>query len=164
MTYRVVRAQLEDLPDMIQAEAELFGSDAWSPELMVEEVSHPHSYYLVARTDPDGGLAGYGGLRAAPAGGDQGDIQTLATTIAHRGVGLGRTLLRALLEEAHIRGVEDIFLEVRADNPVARALYESEGFATIDLRRGYYQPEGVDALVMHRAHQHKKPGWTVGHE
>ena len=38
MTYVLRRAELEDLPDMIQHESEIFGHDAWSPELMVAEV------------------------------------------------------------------------------------------------------------------------------
>ena len=41
-----------------------------------------------------------------------------------------------------------MFLEVRADNPVAQQLYESLGFVQIDLRRAYYQPEGIDAVIM----------------
>jgi ribosomal-protein-alanine acetyltransferase len=138
---------------MMEQESMLFGLDAWSPELMVEEVSHPFSYYLVARLDGSGTLAGYGGLRAAPSLAEIGDIQTLATVADHRKKGLGRTLLRALLEEARRRGAHDVFLEVRADNPGAQSLYESEGFLVIDRRRGYYQPEGVDALVMRRRHQ-----------
>ena len=34
---------------MIELETALFASDAWSPELMVAEVSYPESYYLVAK-------------------------------------------------------------------------------------------------------------------
>jgi N6-L-threonylcarbamoyladenine synthase len=41
-----------------------------------------------------------------------------------------------------------MFLEVRADNPVAQALYLSLGFEQIDLRKNYYQPEGIDAVIM----------------
>jgi ribosomal-protein-alanine N-acetyltransferase len=37
---------------------------------------------------------------------------------------------------------------VRADNPVAQALYASEGFIELGRRPRYYQPDGVDALVM----------------
>jgi ribosomal-protein-alanine acetyltransferase len=145
---------------MIGSEAELFGSDAWSPELMVEEISHPLNYYLVARTDADHEFAGYAGLRAAPSGADSGDIQTIAVVPHHRGKGLGRTLLRALLDEARNRGAGDIFLEVRADNPAAISLYESEGFHTLDRRVGYYQPDGVDALVMRRSPREVSAGWA----
>jgi ribosomal-protein-alanine acetyltransferase len=160
MTYLLRRAELEDLPEMIRHESEIFGHDAWSPELMVAEVSHPMSYYLVARSAETKEFAGYAGLRAAVTGGEGGDIQTIATLAQHRGKGLGRTLLRALLEEARNRRVQDIFLEVRADNPTALALYESEGFAVIDRREGYYQPDGVAALVMRRHDEGPQGGWT----
>jgi ribosomal-protein-alanine N-acetyltransferase len=57
-----------------------------------------------------------------------------------------------------VRGARDVFLEVRADNEVAIALYESEGFVTLDRRVGYYQPDGVDALVMKTAPRGKPVG------
>jgi ribosomal-protein-alanine N-acetyltransferase len=41
-----------------------------------------------------------------------------------------------------------VVLEVRADNPRAQKLYRRFGFVQIGLRRGYYQPANVDALVM----------------
>lgn len=161
MTYRLARAQLEDLPQMIELESVLFASDAWSPELMVAEVSYPESYYLVAKPDREDSVVGYAGLRAAATDALQGDIQTLAVSPAHRRGGLGRTLLRALLAEAYQRGASDVFLEVRADNHGALALYESEGFGVIDRRVGYYQPDGVDALVMRTAIVSPEPGWAV---
>ena len=43
-----------------------------------------------------------------------------------------------------------VFLEVRVDNPAARALYDSEGFEQIGLRRGYYDGGRVDAVTMRR--------------
>ena len=44
--------------------------------------------------------------------------------------------------------MQDVFLEVRADNPVAQALYASEGFFEVGRRPRYYQPDDVDAVVM----------------
>jgi N6-L-threonylcarbamoyladenine synthase/ribosomal-protein-alanine N-acetyltransferase len=164
MTFVLTRAQLEDLPAMIELEAELFGTDAWSPELMVAEVSYPESYYLVAREHGDDRLVGYGGLRAARQDARQGDIQTLAVAPEHRRSGVGRTLLRALLAEASVRGVTEVFLEVRADNEAALLLYSSEGFEAIDRRVGYYQPDGVDAIVMRLQDLNPKPGWAVADE
>ena len=46
-----------------------------------------------------------------------------------------------------------MFLEVRTDNDAARSLYESEGFAIVGLRRGYYRPSGADAHTMRRESQ-----------
>jgi ribosomal-protein-alanine N-acetyltransferase len=39
-------------------------------------------------------------------------------------------------------------LEVRADNVVAQRLYRATGFSTLSVRRRYYQPGDVDALIM----------------
>ncbi len=163
MTYLLSRAVLEDLPEMISWESALFGTDAWSPEVMVAEVSHPASYYLVARVDGDDTIVGYAGLRSGGLGSD-GDIQTVAVAPEHRGRGLGRLLVEALLVEARQRRVSAIFLEVRADNEVARGLYESLGFQEIDRRTGYYQPDGVDAIVMRLALGTPEPGWAVGND
>src|SRR5690606_30882461 len=105
----------------------------------------PHSHYLVC--EEGGEIVGYAGLRAM-AGASDADIQTIALAAEHRGGGRGRALLTALLAEAVRRGAREVFLEVRADNPVAAALYVSEGFAEIGRRTGYYQPDAVDAIVM----------------
>ena len=56
--------------------------------------------------------------------------------------------MNRLIEQAQQRGATELFLEVRADNPVAQKLYGSLGFKQIDLRKNYYQPDGVDAIVM----------------
>ena len=47
-------------------------------------------------------------------------------------------------------GGRRILLEVRTDNEPAIALYESEGFGRLGLRRRYYQPSGADAFTMAR--------------
>jgi ribosomal-protein-alanine acetyltransferase len=149
MSVTIRRALSADVDALHGLEKGLFLNDAWSRELFVDELGHPFSYYLVAEDGTE--IVGYAGLRAAPAQADQGDIQTLAVVPEQRGHGLGRTLLHQLLDEAERRGVNALFLEVRADNPIALELYRSVGFHEIDRRRGYYQPDGVDAVVMVRA-------------
>ena len=70
--------------------------------------------------------------------------------------GLGRALLRHFVDDARNLHVEQIFLEVRASNVAAIGLYESEGFAPVARRVGYYPGAAADdpredALVMRRA-------------
>nr|MBS1901074.1 ribosomal protein S18-alanine N-acetyltransferase [Actinomycetota bacterium] len=126
-----------------------FPTDAWSREMMAAELVSPHGRYLVdVEAGSDGEVVvGYGGVRALRGSADS-DIQTIALDAEHRGSGRGRALLRALLAEVEDRGAREVFLEVRADNPVAQGLYASEGFAEIGRRAGYYQPDDVDAVVM----------------
>jgi ribosomal-protein-alanine acetyltransferase len=138
-------ATLEDLDAIMALERASFPSDAWSDAMMREELASAHGWYVVV--EEAGRLIGYAGLRAAHGAADA-DIQTITIAAGGRGRGRGRALLTALLEEAARRGVRDVFLEVRADNPVAHALYSSEGFVEVGRRARYYQPDDVDAIVM----------------
>jgi len=147
MTWLLRRAGVDDLDAIMRIEQATFATDAWSSELMRAELGNAHTYYLVALGAE---VEGYAGL-LAPQGAGQADIQTIAVVEGARGQGLGRTLMHALLSEARTRGADEVFLEVRADNPGAQHLYESLGFAQIDLRKNYYQPDGVDAIIMRLA-------------
>nr|WP_221936386.1 ribosomal protein S18-alanine N-acetyltransferase [Leucobacter aridicollis] len=137
-------ATLADLDEVAALEADLFGSDAWSREIVREELAGDHRRYLVL-VDEGGAIRGYAGLLVV---GTDGDIQTIAVAPELRGGGHGRALMLELLAEAARRGARQVFLEVRADNPPARGLYASLGFAEIGVRPRYYQPEGIDAIVM----------------
>ena len=67
-----------------------------------------------------------------------------------QGAGLGRELLSHLLAQAAAGKVRSVFLEVRASNAAAIALYDTTGFNEIGRRRNYY-PIDVgreDAIVM----------------
>jgi len=157
-----------DLVDVIGLEHELFPDDPWTPEMFAEEVAQPPEsrLYLLAEVDAgDGGIAdgdivsgrgaagavmaGYAGMMFIP-GGTQADVLTIAVRQASWGQGIGSALLAALLDAARERGCTEVFLEVRADNPRAHGLYRRRGFADIGLRRGYYQPSGMDAIVMRK--------------
>ena len=133
---------------IMEIETGTFGTDAWSRDVMRSDLRNPQCYYLVAdRVGFPGELDGYAGL-FAPNGAQEGDIQTIAVAETARRGGLGRALMNALIGEARTRGVRELFLEVRADNPGPKRLYETLGFEQIAVRVGYYQPDNVDALVM----------------
>ncbi|WP_337004420.1 MULTISPECIES: ribosomal protein S18-alanine N-acetyltransferase [unclassified Microbacterium] len=143
MTLRI--ATSADVDAIMAIETRSFPTDAWSPDTMAAELASPHGRYLV--DELDGGIIGYGGVRALQGSADA-DIQTIALLTEHRGQGRGRVLLHALLAAAAERGAREVFLEVRADNPSAEGLYRAEGFEEIGRRPHYYQPDDVDAIVM----------------
>jgi ribosomal-protein-alanine N-acetyltransferase len=148
MAFELRAATSDDLDAIMALETATFGSDAWSADSMASELASEHTYYLFAfEPDAPDVLAGYGGL-LAPRGSGDGDIQTLAVAEGARRRGLGRELVTNLIAEAATRGADEVFLEVRADNPNARALYDSLGFEQIAVRAKYYQPDGVDAQIM----------------
>lgn len=65
-----------------------------------------------------------------------------------RGKGIGALLLQDGLLHAAERGVVAAFLEVRASNLAARALYAAHGFEHLGVRRGYYHHPREDALLL----------------
>lgn len=143
-----------DLDSIVALEAELFGADAWSPEMCALELQHPFSHYLVL--DDGAAVVGYGGVRV-PVPAAPGDIQTLAVHPDYRRAGWARRILDQLMAYAEQKSVPELLLEVRADNPAAQSLYTSVGFREIARRPHYYQPDGVDAMVM-RLTLHTKGG------
>ncbi|WP_395246055.1 ribosomal protein S18-alanine N-acetyltransferase [Agromyces sp. MMS24-K17] len=141
------RASIDDLDAIMVLERSTFTDDAWPEDAMRRELLGEHGFYLVVVDDGDpAAVLGYAGLLAA-AGGGQGDIQTIAVDPGRRGHGVGRALMTTLIDEARRRGADEVFLEVRADNPVARGLYASLGFLEIGVRRRYYRG-GIDAIHM----------------
>ncbi|WP_035848235.1 ribosomal protein S18-alanine N-acetyltransferase [Kitasatospora azatica] len=144
-----------DIEPVMELELKLFPEDAWSRGMYWSELAEAHPdgtrHYTVA-TAEDGSIVGYAGLMAV---GQESDVQTIAVDEGHQGQGLGALLLTDLVTESVRRGCEELLLEVRIDNIRAQRLYERFGFAPVGIRRGYYQPANVDALVMRLDHPTK---------
>jgi ribosomal-protein-alanine N-acetyltransferase len=138
-----------DIPQIVTLEQEVFPEEAWTPEMFAGEFAQPASRRLYLVAESADALIGYAGMMFG--GGAQAEVVTLAVHPAHWGQGAGTALLSALVDEAGRRGYTEVLLEVREDNPRARQLYLRHGFSEIGIRRGYYQPSGVDAVVMRKA-------------
>jgi ribosomal-protein-alanine N-acetyltransferase len=116
--------------------------------MFAAEFAQPASRRLYLVAEEGKTLVGYAGMMFT--GGSQADVVTLAVNPAYWGQGTGTALLTALMDEAVSRGCAEVLLEVREDNARARQLYLRHGFTEIGVRRGYYQPAGVDAVVMRK--------------
>lgn len=81
---------------------------------------------------------------------DQGELGNVAVTAGWRGRGVGELLVEEIVRRAVRRRVNEVFLEVRPSNTVARRLYERLGFRLVGRRRNYYQQPVEDALVLRR--------------
>lgn len=158
---RGVRAmQWTDLAGVAELEQRIHPDTAWREQTWWGELAgRPRRHYLVAESgehfpfvEPedraaldDRRVVGFAGLDVH---GDHADVMTIAVDPAHRGTGLGSALLRGLHQEAQSRHVSAVLLEVRADNERAQALYARHGYRMVHTRAGYYQPDGVDAIVL----------------
>lgn len=141
-----------DIDRVAQLEGELFGPSAWSYAMISAEIGAPGRWYVVAEFDSKdqaGGdqVMGYAGLWFD---GDVAQIMTVGVAPAIRRQGVGRLLMNALIDRAAQLRADGLLLEVAVNNAAAITLYESFGFKTISVRKRYYQPENVDALVMRR--------------
>ena len=82
----------------------------------------------------------------------EGHLLNLCVDENLRGQGMGRQLLRHAMGLFRAEQAETVFLEVRPSNKAAIALYESEGFVEIGIRKDYYRSRGdrEDALILAR--------------
>ena len=79
---------------------------------------------------------------------DELQLLDMASHPDHRRKGHARALLSELLGYAQREHKRLLLLEVRQSNEPAIRLYQSVGFETTDLRRGYYSDTGEDGLSM----------------
>lgn len=134
-----------DVPTLATLDLELFGQDAWPEATWWAELAQRPRREYVALVDAGGELAAYGGIDV---GGESADIMTIGVAPRAQGRGLGARILDELEERARCRGASGALLEVRADNAAALALYERHGWRQVHVRRRYYQPGDVDALIL----------------
>ena len=134
----------DDLPAIAALDAECFGNP-WSCEVYGQELARP--FARLRRVEHAGAVVG---LSCAWIVADEAHLLRIATLARARRQGLGRMLLRAVLDEAAAAGCLHVLLEVAAGNTPAVALYEAFGFRPIGRRKGYYAHPPDDALVMCR--------------
>ncbi|WP_084124426.1 GNAT family N-acetyltransferase [Demequina sp. NBRC 110054] len=134
-----------DIAWMAGVEEELFGASAWSESLIREDFRYGGRRYRGVWVGDDPAAYAVYGFE-----GDAFSLMNLAVVPAHRREGLARLIMDDLLSEAEGLSVPYVWLEVAVTNEPALALYRDYGFEDVRVRRKYYQPEGVDALVMRR--------------
>ena len=79
---------------------------------------------------------------------DEAELRNMAVDPAQQRRGLACALLTAGIRVMQEFGVRQLFLEVRASNQPALALYREAGFQLRYSRREYYHDPVEDALVM----------------
>lgn len=65
-----------------------------------------------------------------------------------RGKGLGTRLLKRMIDTGTLKGMHQVWLEVRTSNLLAKRLYDGLGFIEMGRRPGYYRDTQEDAIVM----------------
>ena len=79
---------------------------------------------------------------------DELHIATIAIHPDFRRMGIGARILTEALAEGRAAGARLAFLEVRATNEAAQAMYRKFGFEVTGKRPRYYKDNGEDAILM----------------
>ena len=149
-TIPIVNMTEHDLLEVVEIE-ETSGLSRWGWSAYYAELQGRNSHLmLVARVDSperrrSSKLAGY---IVARLGADDLHINNVAVRENFRRRGVGRRLLNRILEEAKRSGAMAAYLELRAGNQAALALYQECGFRVTSRRKNYYSDPVEDALVM----------------
>lgn len=142
---------LDRIMALMDAAFEPAWGEAWTRRQVADSLEYPHTHYrLVSECGEDCAdsdeAVGFSLVRAAP--GEE-ELLLIAVRPELRGRGLGRRLLERVLADARARRAEQVFLEMRTNNP-AQALYRLAGFTPIGRRKDYYRlPDGtkIDAIT-----------------
>jgi ribosomal-protein-alanine N-acetyltransferase len=155
--HAILDLEAEDCSAIARLHEEDF-SRPWSAEEFETLLTQKTVFGFTVREigNPRLGLVGFVLARLAAG---EGEILTVAVARTHRGQGLGRALMDAVLRKLHSERAEELLLEVDETNVPAIALYKRLGFNEVARRPGYYEHEGrrSDAIVMKRVLRGTKP-------
>jgi len=138
--------EVGDLDEVVALAAQLPQAPQW-PRTVYEAAIDPASVpprVCLAASAPGRRMAGFA---IASLAGSQAEIESIGVVPDLQRRGIGRALLDALIGELTLRGVTEVWLEVRESNRGAAALYGSAGFGVSGRRRGYYRNPEEDALL-----------------
>ena len=142
-------AEEKDLPAMAEIERRCFHTP-WSEESLRDDLTgNPLSVYMVLEAE-SGDVAGYMSLWRIL---DEGHINNVAVLPEYRRRGGASEMLEFMLEYSEKNGISSHTLEVRVSNEGAIGLYRKFGFKEAGVRKGYYEDNEEDALIMWRNHE-----------
>jgi len=143
MSFSLRRLELADLDAIERIERASYPTP-WSRSMFVSELAKPSSLSIAA-VMPDEHLVGYLVLSRYV---DAWHVMNVAVDSGHRRLGIASAMLHRLFEVTRNDAERGYTLEVRVSNLAAIGLYESFGFTSRGVRRGYYTDNREDALIM----------------
>lgn len=136
--------QKSQIDEVLKIEEQAYGEHHWSKDSFYGELSNNLAHYYCS-FDLQGNLLGYAGSWRVI---DEAHITTIAIKPELRRKKIGEALLCRIISDCYKNEIKYITLEVRASNTAAISLYEKYGFKSLGTRKGYYQNNNEDALIM----------------
>ena len=144
ISLKILPMEKSQIEDVLKIEEQAYGEHHWSKDSFYGELSNDLAHYYSA-LDEDGKLIGYAGSWRIL---DEAHITTIAVKPEFMRKKVGETLLNKILRDCYENEVKYLTLEVRISNTPAIKLYEKYGFKSLGSRKGYYQNNNEDALIM----------------
>ena len=145
MSFEIKRLSEENSAAVAEIEKLCF-SHPWSEATVASEIKSGFSDFFGAFSEEK--LAGYIGGRTIAG---ETEIFNVAVSPEFRRKGIAKALIEKFIEAVREKGTQVIFLEVRASNLPAIALYEKNGFVFCGIRKDYYSDPKENALLMRLA-------------
>ena len=137
----------DGLPAVARVERSAY-AHPWSEGNFADSLRAGYQAQQLVADTPDMALLGY---FVAMKGLDEVHLLNITVAPAYQGQGWARLMLDALVLWSRGQGAQWLWLEVRASNARARAIYERYGFKQVGVRRNYYPLAPFnreDAVVM----------------
>ena len=134
----------DDIESISYIAEQAYGEHHWSKSSFYDELSNNLAHYFCAK-DINGNLIGYIGSWQII---DEAHITTVAVKEEYKRQHIGEALLCTVIENCLANMIKYLTLEVRVSNEPAIKLYEKYGFKSLGTRKGYYQDNNEDALIM----------------
>lgn len=154
-TIEILNKKPAETQNLIQAvaniEAIVQPQDAWSYQTLLELLEQDSINMLVVYAQDKSAKSNVIGYCLYQMVFEQAEILRIGTHPDYQRQGIASQTIDKLHKVLQSNQVENLLLEVRADNHAAIALYEKQAFTIIHRRKGYYQSpnqSAVDALIM----------------
>ena len=140
----ITTMKTEDIDEVVRIESESYGEHHWAKSSFYDEMNNNLAKYYCARNSENIMVAYAGTWNII----DEGHITTLAVKPEYRRKHIGEALIVKILENCYETKIKYLTLEVRESNTPAIKLYEKYGFKSLGTRKGYYQDNNENALIM----------------
>ena len=133
---------LSDIPYVYEEEIKIFGKSLGEKTLYKEIMYNDMAKYFIAIVDEK--KAGYVGCWLTI---PNADILNMFVSSEYRGLGIGKLLMKEVINLCLEMSIKILTLEVNVNNIYAKKMYQDLGFIVGSIRKRYYDNK-EDALLM----------------
>lgn len=147
MSEIIIRRATENDVNQIAYLDKICFSAPWSEQAFEKELKENNlAFYILAEMKETRQIIGYAGVWLIQ---EEGHITNVAVHPDFRRKHIGMAIVDVLMKESsQLADIKTFTLEARKSNIAAIELYKKFGFLEVGIRKGYYQENNEDAVIM----------------